>query len=58
MNTVAIRECFKVNVSLLLYIILTGFPEVGNFDLRTTALTIFFMREHNRIARALHHMER
>ncbi|CAB3235465.1 unnamed protein product [Arctia plantaginis] len=33
-----------------------GFPEVGNFDLRTTALTIFFMREHNRIARALHHM--
>ncbi|CAH1635595.1 unnamed protein product [Spodoptera littoralis] len=31
-----------------------GFPEVGNYDLRTTALTIFFMREHNRLARALH----
>lgn len=31
-----------------------GFPEVGNYDLRTTTLTIFFMREHNRLARALH----
>ncbi|XP_047026324.1 peroxidase-like [Helicoverpa zea] len=31
-----------------------GFPEIGNYDLRTTALTIFFMREHNRLAKALH----
>ncbi|XP_075976144.1 salivary peroxidase/catechol oxidase-like [Anticarsia gemmatalis] len=31
-----------------------GFPEVGNFDLKTTTLTIYFMREHNRIAKALH----
>ncbi|KAF9818017.1 hypothetical protein SFRURICE_016932 [Spodoptera frugiperda] len=33
---------------------MSRFPEVGNYDLRTTALTIFFMREHNRLARALH----
>ncbi|KAM3967109.1 LOW QUALITY PROTEIN: salivary peroxidase/catechol oxidase-like [Aphomia sociella] len=29
-----------------------GFPEVGNFDLRTTTW-YFFMKEHNRLARAL-----
>ncbi|XP_013137679.1 PREDICTED: peroxidase-like [Papilio polytes] len=33
-----------------------GFPEVGNFDLRTTSFTIFFMREHNRIAKILHEL--
>ncbi|XP_049871209.1 peroxidase-like [Pectinophora gossypiella] len=33
-----------------------GFAEVGNFDLRTTTLTIFFMREHNRIAKELRHL--
>lgn len=31
-----------------------GFPEAGNYNLRTTTLGIFFMREHNRLARALH----
>ncbi|XP_072949746.1 salivary peroxidase/catechol oxidase-like [Epargyreus clarus] len=31
-----------------------GFPEVGNIDLRTTTFAIFFMREHNRLAKALH----
>ncbi|XP_063893993.1 peroxidase [Helicoverpa armigera] len=30
-----------------------GVPEIGNYDLRTTALTISFMREHNRLAKAL-----
>ncbi|XP_061704551.1 myeloperoxidase-like [Cydia pomonella] len=31
-----------------------GVPEAGNFDLRTTTFAIFFMREHNRLARALY----
>nr|WBB28745.1 peroxidase [Yponomeuta cagnagella] len=30
-----------------------GSPTVGNFDLRLATLEIFFMREHNRIAREL-----
>ncbi|KAI5646889.1 peroxidase domain-containing protein [Phthorimaea operculella] len=33
-----------------------GFPEVGNYDLRTTTLGIFFMREHNRLAKELHRL--
>ncbi|KAG6441810.1 hypothetical protein O3G_MSEX001969 [Manduca sexta] len=31
-----------------------GFPEAGNFNLRTTTLGIFFIREHNRLAKILH----
>ncbi|KAL0881565.1 hypothetical protein ABMA27_001396 [Loxostege sticticalis] len=33
-----------------------GFPEAGNFDIPTTLMTIFFYREHNRIARELHEL--
>ncbi|XP_026330347.1 peroxidase-like [Hyposmocoma kahamanoa] len=38
------------------YCYLFGLPEVGNFDIRTTTLTIFFMREHNRLAKILHEL--
>ncbi|CAK1579223.1 unnamed protein product [Parnassius mnemosyne] len=33
-----------------------GFPEAGSFDLRTTSIAIFFMREHNRLAKILHEL--
>lgn len=46
-------DFIKIHNSKIVYSY-TGFPEVGNYDLRTTAFTIFFMREHNRLAKALH----
>ncbi|XP_052748509.1 peroxidase-like [Galleria mellonella] len=31
-----------------------GYPEIAKFDLRTTTFSLFFIREHNRLAKALH----
>lgn len=50
-------KMFYVNkqlLQLILSYIFQGFPEAGNYGLRTTAFGIFFMREHNRIAEALY----
>ncbi|CAH0399112.1 unnamed protein product [Chilo suppressalis] len=30
-----------------------GIPEIGNFDIRTTTFTIFYVKQHNRIAEVL-----